>query len=49
MLVFWQLVDLPLTASLFFLGIVVAMGYDMSRETLRAAQLSGELARAKSG
>jgi two-component system sensor kinase FixL len=42
-LVLWRLVDLPLTASFFFLGIVVAMGYELSRETLRAAQLSDDL------
>ena len=42
-LVFWQIVDWPLTASFFFLGIVVAMGYEMSRETLRAAKLSDDL------
>ena len=42
-LVLWQIVDWPLTASFFFLGIVVAMGYEMSRETLRAAQLSDDL------
>jgi PAS domain S-box-containing protein len=42
-LVFWRLVDLPLTASFFFLGIVVAMGYELSHETLQAAQLSDGL------
>ena len=42
-LVLWNIVDLPLTASVFFLGIVLAMGYEMSREPLRAAQLSYEL------
>jgi PAS domain S-box-containing protein len=42
-LVFWQILDWPLTASFFFLGIVLAMGYEMSRETLRAAQLSDDL------
>jgi two-component system sensor kinase FixL len=42
-LVFWRLVDLPLTASFFFLGIVAAMGYELSHDTLRAAQLSDGL------
>jgi len=42
-LVLWQVVDMPLTQSFFFLGIVVAMGYEMSRETLRAAKLSDDL------
>ncbi len=43
LLVFWKIVDWPLTASFSFLGIVVAMGYEMSRETLRAAKLSDDL------
>ena len=42
-LVLWQIVDLPLTASFFYLGIVVATGYEMSRDTLWAAQLSDAL------
>ena len=42
-LVLWRMVDLPLTESFFFLGIVVAMGFELSRETLRAAQLSDDL------
>ena len=42
-LVFWQVVDWPLTASVFYLGIVMAMAYDKSRDTLRAAQLAEDL------
>ncbi len=42
-LVLWQLVDWPLMASPFALGIVLAMGYEMSYETRRAAQLSDDL------
>ncbi len=42
-LVFWQIVDMPLTESFFFLGIVVAMSYEKSRDALRAAQLSDDL------
>jgi len=42
-LVLWQIVDWPVTASFFYLGIVVAMGYEMSRETIRAGKLSDEL------
>jgi len=42
-LVLWQIVHTPLTPSLFFLGIIAAMAYEMSRETLRAAQLSDDL------
>ena len=42
-LVLWQMVDMPLAQSFFFLGIVVAIGYEISREAHRAAQLSKEL------
>ena len=42
-LVLWQIVDWPITASFFYLGIVVAMGCELSRDTLRAAQLSDDL------
>ena len=43
LLVLWHLVDWPLTASFCFLGIIVAMGCEMSYETLHAAQLSDDL------
>jgi hypothetical protein len=43
MLVLWQIVQLPLTLSLLFMGIVAAMGYEMIRETLRAAHLADDL------
>ena len=42
-LVLWRMVDMPLTESFFFLGIVMAMGYELSRETLRVAKLSDDL------
>jgi two-component system sensor kinase FixL len=42
-LVLWQIVHWPITASFFYLAIVAAMGYEMSREALRAAQLSDDL------
>lgn len=42
-LVLWQIVPAPITASFFYLGIVVAMAYEMSREVLRAAQVSDDL------
>ena len=42
-LVLWRIVDMPLTESFFFLGMVVAMAYEMSREMLRATQLSDDL------
>ncbi len=42
-LVLWRIADMPLTQSFFFLGIVVVMGYELSREALRAAKLSDDL------
>jgi len=42
-LVLWQIVDWPLTVSFFYLGIVLAMAYEVSREALRAAHLSDDL------
>jgi two-component system, LuxR family, sensor kinase FixL len=42
-LVPWRLVDMPLTESFFFLGIVMAMGYEMSSEMTRTMHLSDDL------
>ena len=42
-LAFWGISDSPMTPSLFFLGVVAAMAYEMSRDTLRARQLSDDL------
>src|SRR5208282_54614 len=42
-LVLWEMVHWPITASLFFMPLVVAMGYEMSRDVVRAAQLSDDL------
>jgi two-component system, LuxR family, sensor kinase FixL len=42
-LVFWGWVEWPITASLFFSGIVAAMGYELSSDLLRAAQLADSL------
>jgi len=42
-LVLWQIVPIPLTASFFYLGIVGAMGYELSRDAYRATQLSEAL------
>ncbi len=39
-LVFWGSAHWPLTPSLFFVVIVVAMSYEMSRDVFRAAQLA---------
>ena len=42
-LAFWGILPMPITASLFCMGIVAAMGFELSRELLRAAALSDEL------
>lgn len=42
-LVFWGFVQMPYTASPFYLGVVAVMGYGLGRDTLRASQLVGEL------
>lgn len=43
-LVLWRLIDVPLTPSLFFLGLVMAMGHELSRDVLNAGRLARELA-----
>ncbi|MFH0997339.1 MAG: ATP-binding protein [Pseudomonadota bacterium] len=43
LLVLWQIIQFPMTLSLLFMGIVVAMAYEMSDETLRASQLADDL------
>jgi PAS domain S-box-containing protein len=42
-LTLWGIIHTPLTPSLFFLGIVVAMACEMSFDVRRAAQLSDDL------
>jgi PAS domain S-box-containing protein len=42
-LVLWEVVRWPIVASLPALGTIAAMGYELSRDALRAMQLSREL------
>jgi PAS domain S-box-containing protein len=42
-LVLWQVIPSPLTTGFFYMGIVGVMGYEITREALRAAQLSDDL------
>src|SRR5271170_7621535 len=42
-LVVWGNVQWPLTTSLFYVGIIAAMGYEFGSEALRASQLALEL------
>ncbi|MCU0727598.1 MAG: PAS domain-containing protein, partial [Planctomycetes bacterium] len=39
----WGLIDWPLTVAPFFLGVVAAMGFGVSREAARAVGLTSEL------
>src|ERR1039458_8675268 len=41
-LALWGVIDMPILTSLFFLGIVAAMGLEMSDSVLRALRLPGE-------
>ena len=43
MLVFWGVLQMPIIVSWFYLGIVIAMGYELSHDVLRAAELGREL------
>jgi PAS domain S-box-containing protein len=39
----WGIIAMPLTASLFYLGIVAAMAYELSHDVLHAARLARQL------
>jgi two-component system sensor kinase FixL len=39
----WGIIHSPITASLFFLAIVAAMGYELSQDVFRASRLSKDL------
>lgn len=43
MLVMWGLVQMPLTPSLFFAGVIAIMGLELSRNVVRADQLATEV------
>jgi len=42
-MVYWGIVRMPVTASLFFTGMVAVMGYELGSEMLRASQLDRKL------
>ena len=42
-LVFWGIISAPITASLLYMGIVAAMGFELSYDMFRTAELSEEL------
>jgi signal transduction histidine kinase len=43
LLVFWGVVDMPLTSSWFFMGIILAMSYELSSDVNRASDLGRQL------
>src|SRR5271166_661100 len=49
LLVFWGIVQAPITASLCFFGVVAVMGYELSYDALRASQLDRELKVSQAG
>jgi two-component system, LuxR family, sensor kinase FixL len=42
-LVYWIELPMPFIGSWFYMGLVIAMGYETSRDVLRAGQLAGDL------
>jgi PAS domain S-box-containing protein len=48
-LVFWGIVQMPITISLFYMGVVAGMGFELSRDVIRAAQLARELQMSEAG
>jgi PAS domain-containing protein len=42
-LAFWGFVPMPITTSLFFVGIIAAMGFELSRDMVRVAEVSADL------
>ena len=42
-LVFWGIVKAPIVASVSFMGLVAVMGYELSRDAIRAPQLDRKL------
>ncbi|MEJ8821602.1 ATP-binding protein [Variovorax humicola] len=43
MLIFWGIIQAPVTISLFSLGLVLAMAYELSRDVMRASKLVRDL------
>ena len=43
LLMHWKIIILPYIGSIFFMGLVLVMGYDLGADTIRASELSREL------
>ena len=48
-LIYWAQVPIPILLSPFYLGMVAVMGYEVSRDVLRASQLVHELQASEAG
>ena len=48
-LVFWANLQMPITLSVLYMGMISVMGYELSRDVLRASQLVGELQASEAG
>jgi PAS domain S-box-containing protein len=48
-LIFWGQMQAPIVFSLFFLGLVAVMGYELSHDVLRASQLVHDLQASEAG
>ena len=48
-LVFWGIVQMPIVASLSFMGLVAVMGYELSSETIHASELGRKLQKSEAG
>ncbi len=49
LVVFWGIVQIPIVASVAFMGLVGVMGYELSLETVRASQLDRKLQVSEAG
>jgi len=47
MLTLWQVVDKPVMASLFYMGVVLTMAYELSYDSAQAAQMGEDLQESK--
>jgi len=49
LLVFWGFVRVPYVGSIFFMGLIAVMGYELSGETVRASLLDRKLQESEAG
>jgi two-component system sensor kinase FixL len=49
LLTFWGIVRTPYVGSIFFMGLVAVMGYELGSETVRASQLDRKLQESEAG